>query len=105
MTITIPYPKNKKEWWDILNSEWVNILSILHKFIGMNDRENIDGEITLEPRSIEIETMKKERDPRLVRYLSAAWQNAPDVMGLHEIPGWNVLCDLLSEQYIILHDS
>ena len=99
--VNLAYPKNKAEWWKNVDTAWVEILSILHRFIDMNDYEDIDGKMTLECRSVEIETMKKNRDPRLVRYLSAAWENAPSVMRLHEIPGWNVLCDLYSERSVL----
>lgn len=101
MRMSLPYPKTKEEWWSNLEKTWVDILGILHRFIGMNDLEDVEHNITETPRYIEIEKMKENRDPRLRYYLSAAWINAPDVMGLHKIPGWGVLCDLLSEEHVL----
>jgi hypothetical protein len=98
------YPKTKEEWWQMLDENWPDLLDILYRWIGMDDRENVDGKITNEARAVEIERMRKEHNPAIVRYLSAAWCNAPDVMGLHSIPGWNMLCDLCSEEYL-LHDE
>ena len=98
------YPKTRDEWWQSLSEHWPNLLSILHRYIGMDDLESIDGKLTVEPRSVEIETMKLNKNPDLIRYLNAAWWNAPDKPWIHNIPGWGILCDLCSEEYL-LHDE
>lgn len=95
------WPKTKDEWWILVDEHWADLLSLMHRFIGMNDFENIDGKITQEPRVIEIEKMKRDRDPKLVRYLNGVWCNAPDVIGLWELVGWELLCDLCSEETVL----
>ncbi len=95
------WPKTKDKWWALVDEHWPDLVSLLHRFIGMNDHENIDGKLTIEPRAVEIERMKRERNPRLARYLNGAWGNAPDVPGLSEITGWDLLCDLCSEEYVL----
>lgn len=98
------YPKTKDEWWSSVDDNWQNLLGILRCFIGMADHENIDGKIIEGTRAEEINQMKEKRDSRLVRYFNAAWLNAPDVAGLWEIKGWNEMCDLCSEEYV-LHEK
>ena len=45
---------------------------------------------------------KKNRDVRLRTYLFATWDMAPDCPGLDETyPSWDVLCDLLSEDWVL----
>ena len=100
----LPYPKTKDEWWNNVDKAWVDILSILHKFINMGDWEDIDYNPIECPRAVEVEKMKVSRNSQLARYLNAAWQNAPDDINIHNIPSWHVLCDLLSEE-AVLHDE
>jgi len=95
------WPKTKDEWWALVDEHWADLLSRMHRFIGMNDFENIDGKITQDPRAVEIEKMKADRDSRLVSYLNGVWLNAPDVAGLSEITGWGLLCDLCSEGSVL----
>jgi hypothetical protein len=95
------WPKNKDEWWGLVDEHWSDLLNLLYRFIGMNDMENVDGQLTETPRAIEIEKMRTERDCRLVRYFNGAWGNAPDVPGLSELTGWNLLCDLCSEEHVL----
>jgi len=95
------YPKTKDEWWILVDQNWPDLLGILNRFIGMTDNEDINGNITECQRSEEIARMKQKRDSRLVRYFNGAWLNAPDIPEIHEIPGWSLLCDLCSEEYVL----
>ena len=36
-----------------------------------------------------------------IRILNQTWMVAPDNIGLHSRSGWNVLCDLISESYLV----
>jgi len=91
------YPKTEDEWWALVDEFWLQLLSLMNLWLGMSDNEDIDGNITECQRSEEIAIMKQVRDPRLANYFAGTWYNAPDVPGLHEIPGWELLCDLCSE--------
>ena len=95
------YPKTKGEWWTLVDENWVDLVSLMHRWLGMNDMENIEGKLTEEPRAVEIERMKAKKDANLLKYLNGVWQNAPDKPWIHEIPGWGLLCDLCSEGYVL----
>jgi len=64
----------------------------------------IPGDCTSEPlgRSIaeELEHLKHNRSEKLVRYFHSAWGLASDVYA-YSVPGWGVLCDLCSEEYVL----
>lgn len=34
---------------------------------------------------------------KLRKIMNQAWENAPDRPGIHQVPGWSMMCDLLSE--------
>ena len=85
------YPKNKEEWWALVDGNWEDLLSILSRFTQPTDKE-----IT------EILQTKKNRDGyKLCRYLNDAWAKAPDKQWIRDIPGWFDLCDLCSESYVL----
>ena len=99
------YPKTKEEWWGLVDEFWPQLVAILWRFIPMDDYQGdgtgYPGDVSL---AVHIENQKGKRDPALVRSLSAAWGLAPDVPEIHSIPGWAVLCDLLSEEYVLDKD-
>lgn len=95
------YPKSKEEWWKLVDDNWIDLLTILHKFLPMDGHEDIDKKIIIEPLSLKIEKIKTKQDPDLARYFQAAWFAAPDVSSLHDIPGWLLMCDLCSEDYLV----
>jgi len=95
------YPKTKDEWWNLVYENWPDLLGILNLYVGMNDNEDINGNITLCKRSEEVERMRHSKDVRLASYFTRAWGNAPDKSFIHNIPGWNLLCDLCSEDYVL----
>jgi len=95
------WPKNKKQWWNLVDENWPDLLGILNRFIGMTDHADINDNITQCQRSEEVARMKQEKNPRLADYFSAAWYNAPDNPCIHDIPGWALLCDLCSEVEVL----
>ena len=100
-----PYPKTKEQWWENVDDCWIHLIKILERYIGMQDMEDVRGNLTTEPRYIEILRMKKERNPELVRYFNGAWWNAPGSPSIHQIPGWGVLCDLCSEEHVLYEEK
>jgi hypothetical protein len=99
------WPKNKKQWWKLVDEFWPQLLGLMNRWLGMTDNEDIDGNITECQRSEEIAKMKQERNPRLASYFQGTWMNAPDIAGLDEIPGWALLCDLCSESYVLEEEN
>ncbi|MBU2177604.1 MAG: hypothetical protein KJ556_21135 [Gammaproteobacteria bacterium] len=81
------YPKNKKEWWDNVDSRWHDLDNIIMRFIPN--------------AAVEAATFKQNHDERLADIFQTAWSKAPDASWIHSIPGWGVLCDLCSERFVL----
>ena len=81
------WPKTKDEWWTLVDEHWADLLSLMHRFIG--------------PKLGDVEKLKADRDSDLVISFNDAWFKAPEVPGLSEISGWDLLCDLCSEAYVL----
>ena len=80
------YPKTKQEWINLF-TEWydeladiVALCDLFQEFDQAKDRNDYETAITI---------------------LHKVWYSAPDVVGIHSIVGWNILCDLLSEDYLV----
>src|SRR5579859_1564173 len=95
MTIETP-----SDWWACVDRYWPQLRAILYRFIPMDKNEGYDGEILLFPLSKHIEELKEQRNQDLARYFNAAWGAAPDDPSIHRIPGWGMLCDLCSEEWV-----
>ena len=100
------YPKTAEEWWQSVNDHWENLLDILSRFLPMNGMEIIDEEsckvkLTDRPMYRHILKLKEERNSHLARYFNAAWGAAPDNPSIHQIPSWDALCDLCSEEWVL----
>lgn len=109
------WPKNKDDWWSLVDAHWVNLFGLISRFLPVGkhviinpnpeDRQVFVGDpnmiLSERPLAAVITEAKENRDVILVRYLSATWEAAPDVPGLHGFAGWAVLCDLLSEEHVL----
>mgnify|MGYP001564782736 CR=1 FL=1 len=100
--------KNKEDWWKCLEDNWVDLITILSRFLPIADYDILDekGNIKISEHRmiVEIEKLKSEKDPKIARYLFGAWIAAPDHPSIHKIKGWYILCDLLNEE-IILYEN
>ncbi len=102
--------EDKEVWWRRLERNWPQLLSIMERFLPLDDQvdlshdpDSIDilpipSDMTLRKR---IEELKEARDPKLRFYLDATWWFAPDNPGIHTIPKWGLLCDLLSDLCVL----
>lgn len=106
------YPETKEEWWNNVNHYWTNLRKILQHFLPVEQKlryaeETTDSGLSPSDKTLmeEIEFARKYRDRDLARYLSMAWHSAPDTPNLHRIPSWGVLCDLLSEEYVLYEEE
>ena len=88
----IMYPKNKEEWWAILNEHWQNIHTIIERFVD-------------EDKLLNLEELRQNEDPKLDNILQEAWWNAPDNKTIFKLPSWLVLCDLCSENHVLYDDK
>jgi len=98
--IAIPH-----DWWSLLNEHWENLLEIIGHHIDFNypafdPPGDSNGFPTGRKTYAEMEHLRKTEDPRLARYLGAAWCLASEAYAW-SVPSWGVLCDLLSEEYVL----
>jgi hypothetical protein len=82
----------KAEWWSKVDDNWNDLLEIIYDFA-------LD-------RADEATTYMLERNPDLARVFNSAWFNAPDDRAvLYSYPGWGLLCDLCSEEWVLYDDE
>ncbi len=98
----------QNDWWDAVYKNWPDLLDIVYHHMDPGHvAYDIPGDASsaLTGRTIatELERLKDERDDRTARYLAAAWCMASDAYAW-SVPSWGVLCDLLSEEWVI-HES
>jgi len=95
------YPTNKKEWWDLVDYHWDNLLEIVFHHIDAfakayeipgNKQSDFTGRNIVE----ELAYLRENKDEKLESYLSESWFLASDAYAW-SVPSWGVLCDLLSE--------
>lgn len=95
------YPTNKKEWWDLVDHHWDNLLAIVFHHIDCfaktyKDPGNNQSKLTGRNIVEEMTYLKNQQNEKLESYLSEAWFMASDAYAW-SVPSWGILCDLLSE--------
>jgi hypothetical protein len=103
-------PTNKDEWWELVDRQWGNLLDVVGKYIDLHHvAYNVPGDPSSGEKKTDennsqmrccydMKRMKEERNGQIARYFFGAWDSAPDAIGIHADPGWNLLCVLLSEE-------
>lgn len=92
--------KTLDDWWKTAKEHWPDLMNIMDRFLPMTGFETWDRTLIGVPLREHVVVMLKQRDRDLPRILNAAWAAAPDQQSIHIIPGWNVLCDLCSEEWV-----
>jgi hypothetical protein len=114
------YPRTRDEWWANVEKYWAQLLDIMKMYLPTNQKlmwdeamipdsklDHTFGEGFSKSNQAMIKNIhecKKWENRDLVEYLKRAWRNAPDKAVIHSIPGWNVLCDLLSEENVLYEE-
>lgn len=101
---------NENDWWSVVDTYWSGLLDILwHKLDPDYEAYEIPGDATSAPtgRTVknELKFLKENRDGRLARYLAAVWFMASEDYARERVYGWNAMCDLLSEEWVIIPDE
>ena len=81
-------PKTREEYFSLAEQYRDELFNIIANFSGRDNAE----EFTL---------FLNERSNSIAPILHQAWADAPDRPWIHSIPGWNALCYLCSEDYVI----
>lgn len=95
------YPTTSEEYWWTIDNYWSYLLSIIQQFAPKVIE--LDGDIL----SIAVAStrLKEKRDVRLINFFHKTWMAAPDDGVIHAIPGWHILCDLCSEDYLAYEET
>lgn len=106
-------PTTVDEWWENVSADWDNLCEIFGRFLPMHEPAPADLHSKISPTNPQvsktawqdIEVCRANKNwEKLHQYLYAAWESAPDKGWIHELQGWNTLCDLLSEEWVF-HDE
>ena len=80
--------KTNTDWWETVDWFFSDLLSLRRLFLSeVSESEFIE--------------LRMKRDNKLAYYLEEIWNNAPDVPNIHSLIGWDILCDLCSEAYVL----
>lgn len=85
--------ESEKDWWAVLEENKEDLVKIVHQFNPPEMEEQLHSAIL------------QKNSSEALRVLHIAWFNAPDEPGIHRIPGWGILCDLLSEGWVFNPDE
>lgn len=87
----------KREWWELVQTNWQEILAICEAYLPMGDKCDADGEPTKETVRQHILNAYEQKNSILARFLSEAWWRVPEAKG-PSIPGWDNLNDIVTEE-------
>ena len=99
-------PTNKKEYWEIVNNYWTEIESILNNYLPTFNNKWIDKTDLNKSLGEYINELRENQNPRIVRAFNAAWFACPEEnSGEWKHKGWNVLCNLCSEEWALIDEK
>jgi hypothetical protein len=82
-----------EDWWNLVEERWEELHAILYSLTSLEELGKA-------------ELAKTSKDwQSLGSCFQYAWFAAPDSPEIHQIPGWGVLCDLCSENWVFQDDS
>ena len=81
-------PETREEYFSLADKYRNELYHIIVDFSG---RDNAD----------EFILFLDEQSNSIASILHQTWADAPDKPWIHSIPGWHVLCDLCSEDYVL----
>ena len=81
-------PRNREEYFSLAEQYSDELFDIIVDFSGRDNAE-------------EFLLFLNERSNSIASIFHQAWSDAPDRPWIHSIPGWNALCDLCSEDYVL----
>lgn len=82
---------DEKDWWKVLEDNWDDIKDIAYRVYKKPEK--------LIDKMIKSKTQKN--GPAMTSYLNDIWYDAPNEPIIHTWKGWNTLCDLCFEDYIL----
>lgn len=94
------YPTTYNEYWNTVDDYWPQLLGLFARFLPTHYPKR-DDPYEIDHTHIVAEMCRRNKDPRLLELFNRTWSAAPDDGRIHLLDGWNVLCDLCSEGYLL----
>lgn len=97
------YPTTYNEYWNTVDEYWIQLLNLFASFLPEFLPKDPSGKnpLDIERTHIIAETLRRNKDPLILNLFNSTWASAPDDGRIHLLEGWNVLCDLCSEGYLL----
>lgn len=97
------YPTTYNEYWNTVDEYWLQLLNLFASFLPefLSNDPSGKNPLDIERTHIIAETLRRNKDPLILNLFNATWASAPDDGRIHLLDGWNVLCDLCSEGYLL----
>lgn len=100
--------RSRDEWVEVLETNWPDLEKIIEKYI---DPKSLTSSVPLLIARKPVRAVRDDIDhawkdcdwQRLKIYLQEAWWRAPDEPTIHNETGWDVLCELLTEDWVLGH--
>lgn len=89
-------PSTEEEYWQVIDTYWVLILDIMLRFCEPDALKTFPNSF-----AAVLTKLKEEKNKELCSYIVEAWCKSPDTGHIHLIPGWEILCDLCSENHLL----
>lgn len=100
----------QEDWWEAVDENWDDLLDVFYRYLPMTMAAANNGALAkamninaLNPMSVEGAACRAYEEANyeaMKILLFAAWERAPDSESIHDVKGWDVLCDLLSEEWV-----
>lgn len=94
------YPTTYNEYWNTVDDYWPQLLNLFARFLPPYYPKR-DDPYEVDHTHIVAEICRRNKDPRILELFNRTWSSAPDDGRIHLLDGWNVLCDLCSECYLL----
>jgi hypothetical protein len=101
------YPTTYNEYWNTVDEYWIQLLKLFASFLPEFLPNDPSGKnpLDIERTHIIAETLRRTRNPLILVLFNSTWSCAPDDGRIHLLGGWNVLCDLCSEGYLLEYNE
>lgn len=94
------YPTTYNEYWNTVDDYWLQLLELFARFLPSHYPKR-DDPYEVDHTLIVAETYRRNKDRKILELFNRTWAAAPDNGAIHLLGGWNVLCDLCSESYLL----
>lgn len=98
-------PANKKEYWQLVNTNWDGLQKLFDLYLPTFNSKWIDGSAIDKPLRDFLIDLKVSENPRLARAINAALWNCPeDHSGEWHHPSWHAISVIASHDWVLIEE-